>query len=79
MSSLDSFAASGSSPTPDFRCENHGTVFLLRPLTQSAHSWLEEHLAEDAQYFGGAVVVEHRFVWNILIAAQEDGLEVSRG
>ena len=33
----DSFAASGSSPTngsgtPDFRCENHGSIFLLRPV-----------------------------------------------
>jgi hypothetical protein len=35
MSSHDSFAASGNSPTrpdgPDFRCENHGSLFLLFP------------------------------------------------
>jgi hypothetical protein len=38
MSSHDSFAASGNSPTrshgPDFRCENHGSLFLLFPLTR---------------------------------------------
>jgi hypothetical protein len=79
MSSPDSFAASGSSPTPDFRCENHGSVFLLYPVTKLAHSWAREHLPEDAQHFGDAVVVEHRYIWNILVAVQSDGLVVSRG
>jgi len=59
ISSHDSFVASGSSPTrsdgPDFRCENHGSLFLLFPLTQNAHSWIEEHLPVDAQRFGNAV------------------------
>src|SRR5258708_7609131 len=53
----DSFAASGSSPTVDFLCENHGSLFLLFPLGQSAQSWVEEHLATDVQWFGNAVVI----------------------
>jgi hypothetical protein len=64
MSSLDSFSASGSSPTSDlasdFRCENHGSIFLLYPLTESAKSWIEENLPSDAQWFGQAVPIEHR-------------------
>jgi len=76
----DSFVASGSSPTsndgPDFRCENHGSPFLLLPLTQSAHSWIEEHLPEDV---GNAVVIEHRYVWTILDGIQDAGLAVTRG
>jgi len=78
----DSFVASGSSPTevgPDFFCENHGSIFLLRPISQSAHSWIEEHLPSDAQWFGNGVVVEHRYVWAILAGLQDDGLVVSRG
>jgi len=83
MSSHDSFAASGSSPTPDsatpdFRCENHGSIFLLYPLTQSAQSWIEENLPSDAQWFGNAVAVEHRFIWAILDGLQTDGLVVTR-
>ena len=77
----DSFVASGSSPTengPDFRCESHGSVFLLFPLSQSAQSWVEEHLPTDAQWFGNAVVIVHRYVWAILEAIQNDGLAVSR-
>ena len=82
MSSHDSFAASGSSPTrsfgPDFRSENHGSLFLLFPLTPSAHSWIEEHLPDDAQWFD-AVVIEHRYIWTILDGIQDAGLAVSRG
>lgn len=77
----DSFAASGSSPTevgPDFFCDNHGSIFLLRPVSQSAHSWVEEHLPSDRLTFGNAVVVEPRYVWAILRGLQDDGLTVSR-
>ncbi len=36
----DSFVASGNSPTePDFVVENHGSIFLLRPLSPAAESW----------------------------------------
>lgn len=77
----DSFVASGSSPTedgPDFRCENHGSLFLLYPLTQSAHSWIEEHAPSDVQWFGNAAVIEHRYVWTILVGIQDSGLTVVR-
>ena len=72
----DSFAASGSSPTPDFLCENHGSVFLLRPLNQSAQSWIDKNLPSDAQWFGNGVAVEHRYIWAILEGIQNDGLAV---
>ena len=76
---IDAFQSSGTSPTeigPDFLCENHGSVFLLRPLNQSAQSWVEENLQSDAQWFGGGVVVEHRYIWAILEGIQNDGLAV---
>ena len=47
----DAFAASGSSPTrsesrlqpsPDILVENHGSIFLLRPVTCVGQSWLKE-------------------------------------
>jgi hypothetical protein len=78
-SHLDSFVASGTSPTSDFRCENHGSIFLLHPLSQSARSWIEENLPSDAQWFGNAVAVEHRYIWAILEGIQNDGLVVARG
>jgi hypothetical protein len=74
----DTFAASGSSPT-DFICENHGSIFLLRPVSPAASAWVEEHLPPDRLTFGNAAVVEPRYVWAILSGLQEDGLVVSRG
>jgi hypothetical protein len=76
---INAFQSSGSSPTepgPDFRCENHGSIFLLCPLSQSAQSWIEEHFSSDAQWFGNDVVVEHRFIWAIFEGIQSDGLAV---
>lgn len=62
---------------PDFLVENHGTIFLLQPLTPAANSWVDEHLPEDHLTFGGAVVVEHRFIADIVRGAIADGLVVS--
>ena len=77
MSSLiDSFVASGSSPTADFIVECHGSIFLLRPLTLVASSWIEQHLPEDRVTFGAAVVVDHRYIADIVRGALADGLEI---
>jgi len=79
-SHTDSFVASGSSPTrPDFICENHGSIFLLRPISLTAFLWIHENLPSDRQMFGNAVAVEHRCIWSILDGIQEAGLVVSRG
>jgi hypothetical protein len=46
----DSFVASGSSPTGvDFICENHGSVFLLRPISPAAFLSIHENLPADRQ------------------------------
>ena len=80
MSSHDSFVASGSSPTrSDFICENHGSIFLLRPVSPASFDWIESHLPSDRTTFGNAVVIEPRYVGTILHGLQEDGLVVSRG
>jgi hypothetical protein len=39
------FTRSGSSPgsdRPDFICESHISLFLLRPYTPAAFDWIEE-------------------------------------
>ncbi len=76
----DSFVASGSSPTVDFLCENHGSIFLLRPLTPSATSWIEEHIGQDNGYqphYPHSIVVEHRYIADIILDIQNDGLGVA--
>lgn len=44
--------------------ENHGSLYLVRPATDAAREWLEEHT--DGQWFGGALVVEPRYVVDLL-------------
>ena len=61
----------------DFSVENHGSIFLLRPISPAAFEWIKEHIPDDAQYFGNAVVVEHRYIEDIVDGIQNDGLEVA--
>jgi len=68
------------SPTvsdPDFTLENHGSLFLLRPLNSSAKEWMQEHLPVDnpeTQFWGDAIVVEPRYVAPIVDGIVGDGL-----
>jgi hypothetical protein len=83
MSSHDSFVASGNSPThsgkiqPDFAVENHSSIFLFRMNTPAAVEWVSQNVQEDAQFFGDALVVEHRYIADIVAGIQNDGLAVS--
>ena len=55
-----------------------GSIFLVQPLTDAAVDWLQEHVAEDAQWHGTMLVVEHRYVADLVHGAIEDGLRVRR-
>ena len=81
----NSFVASGSSPThsekipPDFVVENHGSIFLLRPLTAAAKSWVDEHVGDDGyQPYYPTLVVEHRYIADIVRGAGAGGLVVGK-
>ena len=64
--------------THDFAIQNEGTIFLLTPWTPAAQGWIAEHLPEDATHFGASVVVEHRFIRDILAGIVNGGLTVTR-
>jgi hypothetical protein len=62
----------------DFELRNEGTIFLLRPISEAGNAWLSENVhAEDYQYFGGALAVEHRYIDDIVAGIAADGLRVS--
>jgi len=78
---VDPFASSSTSPPrplADIVFENYGSVCLLRPVNHGAEAWLGQHTAEDALWFGDALVVEPRYVAAIIEGAVEDGLRVCR-
>lgn len=61
----------------DFRVENHGSIFLVAALTDAAHEWIEDHIPEDAMFFGGKLAVEHRFIEDIVNGMLGDGLVIA--
>jgi len=60
----------------DVQFRNHGSIWLAQPLTAAAGDWIAEHIPEDAQYWGDAVVIEPRYVAAIAEGMANDGLEI---
>jgi hypothetical protein len=60
----------------DFAVTGGGTVYLFHPFTEEARQRLAEHCPPDGehQYFGDALVIEHRYVASIVELAIRDGL-----
>lgn len=76
---LDLFETGGTSPPEhalDFQLIRQSTIFLLEPPTDSARAWVEEHIPADATRFGAAIVVEHRYIADIVARMAHDGLTV---
>jgi hypothetical protein len=63
-----------SIPTADFHVVDDHSLFLLQPITAAAAGWITEHLPADAMMFGSAIVIEHRYVEDILDGITGDGL-----
>jgi hypothetical protein len=85
LNHVDPAVSSGSSPgkrtRPDFLFSSDAfpaTIYLLTPLSRRAHAWIADQIPDDALWFGGGVVVEHRFADAILRGIAQSGLAVSR-
>lgn len=61
----------------DFTFAEHGNITILRPRTKAANAWVDEHIPDDALWFGAGVVIESRYADDILAGIQNDGLQVS--
>lgn len=64
-------------PAPDFFVRNEGSIFLLEPQTDAAVAWVDEHLPPDHMLFGASIVVEHRYIRDIVAGIQSAGLAVA--
>lgn len=67
----DSRLVNGNEQTEHFRVEHHGSVSLVRPQTDAAREWLQEHT--DGQWLGSALAVEPRYLDDLLAGAYEAG------
>ena len=61
----------------DFHVTNHGSVFLIKPMNDAAQEHFDDHIGPDSQWFGGQLVVEHRYIIDLVAQLQDEGFEVS--
>lgn len=58
----------------DYTVTNHGSIWLIQPLTETAANWFADNLPEDAPMLGNAYAVEPRYAGDIIMGAQNAGL-----
>lgn len=61
----------------DFTVENHGNIYLLTPQNDLAFAWADLHIDARGQSIGQrTIVVEHRYIADIVVGAIADGFTV---
>jgi hypothetical protein len=63
----------------DILVSNHGSLCLVKAVSTAAARWIREHTDEGAMWWGGALVVEPRYVVDLLEGMAGDGLNVREG
>ena len=68
-----------SRSNPDFTIQNEGSIFLLQPHSFAARAWVDKHIGQGNGYqpYWPTVLVEHRYVVDIVDGIQADGLTVA--
>jgi hypothetical protein len=62
----------------DVDVENHGTIFVFNLFTERALQWVDEHATvAEWQWFGRALVVDHRLAADLAAGMQRSGLKVT--
>ena len=72
----DAEAKAAAAHPADVMVEPHGSIVLVRPATDAGEAWLRENVQEDAQWWGAALVVEPRYLDNLLDGIRAAGLKV---
>jgi len=62
----------------DFQLICQSTISLLEPLTDAARAWAQDHISADTIRFGPAIVVEHRYIADIVTGIAIAGLTVDQ-
>lgn len=64
----------------DLTFVNHGSIVIMTPTTDVGRAWVDEHIPEDALTWGkDGIVIEHRYVGDIVEGALRDGLDINLG
>ena len=63
--------------TQDFTAIHHGSIVLVKPENDDARQWLDDSVQSDAQYMGGALVVEPRYFDYLAAGIVEAGFSIA--
>jgi hypothetical protein len=62
----------------DFDVSDAGSICIVTPMTEAAQDWLDANVTNDeTQYWGPGIVVEPRYLENLVNGIIGDGLTVS--
>jgi hypothetical protein len=70
----------GDHMATDIVVKNHGSIFLLRPISRSGREWIEQNIGEQNgfQPYWPTVVVEPRYIADIVSGMRAEDLGVSQ-
>jgi hypothetical protein len=60
----------------DLLVHGYSSTYLLRAASRRGQRWIHRHISDDCQEWAGAIVVEHRYIGDIVRGALADGLRV---
>lgn len=60
----------------DYRIENHGSVFVVYPQNADAKENIRENAGLESMYWGDGLVVEPRYVWDLVQVLNNEGWRV---
>lgn len=63
--------------TRDFDAVNHGSILILRPVSEEARHWVDENLDPEALWFARGVVIEPRYFAAIAEGILAEGLTIN--
>lgn len=63
----------------DALISGHGSIYLVRPLSEAATDWINENVQEDSHWFGHSLAVEHRYILDLIDGMQTAGLNLRKG
>lgn len=60
----------------DLLVHGHGSIYLLRPISRRGRRWIDMRISADRTEWASAIVVEHRYIGDIVAGAISDRLEM---
>jgi hypothetical protein len=51
---------------PDFQISDHGSIWILTPISEAGIMWCDEYMPADCQRWNVGFAIEHRFIEHVV-------------